>query len=113
MRRLAGCWKGRSRPWAISVRKGDDVFDASHLREFGEEGELSVLSFGFGALHSRSADPRSVNAAARWERSERHQGNIVGTFVALRPVARGEELLLGAREPKTASAAGQILGSAR
>jgi len=92
---------------------GDDVFDASHLREDDDEGELSVLSFGFGALHSRSADPRGVNAAARWERSERHRGNIVGTFVALRAVARGEELLLGAREPKTASAASQFFGSAR
>lgn len=72
---------------AAEVR--DDVFEVGWDDEDADN--LSILGLGFASLHNHADEP---NTAALWERSQRHQGNIVGTFYALRPIATGEELLI-------------------
>jgi len=67
----------------------DDVFEIGWDAEDADE--LSILGLGFASLHNHADTP---NAQVVWERSERHLGNIVGTFQALRPITCGEELFI-------------------
>eukprot|EP00933_Yihiella_yeosuensis_P081380 TRINITY_DN9498_c0_g1_i1.p1 TRINITY_DN9498_c0_g1~~TRINITY_DN9498_c0_g1_i1.p1 ORF type:complete len:235 (+),score=46.24 TRINITY_DN9498_c0_g1_i1:96-800(+) len=72
------------------LRQFEDV-----IFELGWEEENAdtkgILGLGFASLHNHHDDP---NVGQFWEKSERHDGAIVGTFYALRPIARGEELLI-------------------
>lgn len=67
----------------------DDIFEVSW--DDPDADDLSILGLGFASLHNHADEP---NAAAWWEKSERHGGNILGTFYALREIQPGEELLI-------------------
>ncbi|CAE8583060.1 unnamed protein product [Polarella glacialis] len=63
-------------------------------------GNLSILGLGFASLHNHGDEP---NTFAKWRKSERQDGAIIGSFYALRPIAQGEELLISYGENWSAS----------
>ncbi|CAL1160296.1 unnamed protein product, partial [Cladocopium goreaui] len=69
----------------------DDVFATTQILWEDEAKNYSILGLGFASLHNHAEDP---NTDFAWEQRREHGRRLVGRFWTLRPVQKGEELLI-------------------